>query len=326
MYKIINEERIQTDYIAKRHYTQLKEYLEHTFKSSQSRFPYIVSFRHTGKDSTRMLEAGAAAKPHSILDKTIKEGAMTAEEAAYAPLVLLHGLTAYRERNDSDIQGLYAVVSDTKYVVRRRGQGEDLCSFIAGMTRLTWDEVHALEGMKKEDILELMKQPDSRYYAANYAMDYIAGDYDLHDLLKLTSHIHPVPSDGDEEIQARNELNSIFMTGTKDSIKGLKAVKNLHFPVQHGPQYNYIAYMYNAEPTQQLVKKVAAADFPIAVLNTRSNQIVWTEIDNIDDLKRYYETNYAVMKYSWDTEYMNYIAERVGKSFEEYMRVKRSDS
>ncbi len=327
MSQVISEEKIKKEYIAKRHYDNLERYLLHTFQSSQSSFPYIVSFRHTGEYSVMMLNAGAAAKPHTILEKTIKEGAMTAEEAAYKPLTLLYGLTAHREEPGTAIMGLYAVTSDGKsYGCVDRKAEERLPAFIARMTGFSEEKVRALEGMEKTEILKMMKEEGSGYCAKQYAGKYVAGDYDLHDLLELIGKIHPVPSDSAEEFRAMNGLNAIFMTGRMDSFPmtaGL--IRNPYYPVQHGPQYNYIAHMYDKEPEKELVKKVAAADFPVAVLNTRSGEIIWTEIDNIGDLQKYYEANYAVMKSSWAGGFPDYIAERAGKSFEEYMKAKRGE-
>lgn len=325
MSQVISKEKIKKEYIAKRHYDNLENYLLHTFQSSQSSFPYIVSFRHTGEYSVMMLDAGAAAKPHTILEKTIKEGAMTAEEAAYKPLILLYGLTAHREKPDTEIQGLYAVNPDGRSYGRAdRENGEPLPSFIARMTGFSEKKVRALERMEKTEILKMMKEESSGYCARQYAGKYVAGDYDLHDLLEMTTQIHPVPSDSIDEFRAMNGLNAIFMTGRMDSFpKTDSLIRNPYYPVQHGPQYNYIAHMYDKEPEEKLAEKVASVDFPVAVLNTRSGEIIWTEIDNIGDLQKYYEANYAVMKNSWADGFPAYIAERAGKSFEEYMKKKR---
>lgn len=324
MSKTIQEDVIQKEYIAKRHYENLKSYLERTFVSSQSSFPYIVSFRHTGAYSVMMLDAGAAAKPHTILKKTIKEGAITEAEALYSPLTLLYGLTAYREKDDAEILGMYAVSGDGRsYEIIGRYDGEALSTFISRITGFSEEAVIALEETDRETILAMMKDKRSEYCAARYAARYVAGDYDLHDLLGLYPQIHPVPSDSDEEFRAMNDLNAIFTTGKRyDLSSGNLFVQKPYYPVQHGPQYNYIAHMFSKEPKEKLLKKVAAADFPVAVLNVRSGEIVWTEIDCIEDLQKYYEANYAVMKNSWGDDFPAYIAERAGKSFEAYMKTK----
>lgn len=324
MSKVISEEKVKKEYIAERHYGNLKSCLERTFVSSQSSFPYIVSFRHTGEYSTMMLNAGAAAKPHTILKKTIKEGAMTAEEAKYRPLTLLYGLTAHREKNDTDIIGMYSVAEDGRsYEIIARNGSESLPEFISRITGFSLEKVRALETMDKKAILAMMKDKSSEYYAGRYAATYVAGDYDLHDLLGLYPQIHPVPSDSGEEFQAMNDLNAIFMTGKEyDFSKGKLFVQKPYYPVQHGPQYNYIAHMYSKEPKETLLQKVAAADFPVAVLNARSGEIVWTEIDCIEDLQKYYEANYAAIKNSWKDDFPGYITARAGKSFEEYVKAK----
>lgn len=324
MSAVINEEKIKKEYIAKRHYENLKKYLEHTFESSQSCFPYIVSFRHTGEYSVMMLDAGAAAKPHTILKKTIKEGAMTEEEAQYRPLTLLYGLTAYRESNDADIMGMYAVTGDGRsYEIIGRYGGESLSAFISRITGLSEEKIKLLETKDRETILTMMKDRSSEYCAERYAKRYVAGDYDLHDLLGIYPRIHPIPSDSDEEFRAMNDLNAIFMTGKRyDFSRGNLFVQKPYYPVQHGPQYNYIAHMFSKEPKEMLLQKVASADFPVAVLNARAGEIIWMEIDCMEDLQKYYEANYAVMKNSWGSDFPAYITARAGKSFEEYMKAK----
>lgn len=325
MSRTIDEKMIQKEYIAPKHYENLKTYLEHTFESSQSSFPYIVSFRHTEEYSVLMLEAGAAAKPHTILKKTIKERTMTEEEAQYRPLTLLYGLTADRENEGADIQGMYVVSEDGRsYDIIKRRSKESLPVFISRITGLSEEKVRRLETEDKETILTMMRDKSSEYCAERYAQRYVAGDYDLHDLLGLYPQIHPIPSDSDEEFRAMNDLNAIFMTGERYDISGGNLfVQKPYYPVQHGPQYNYIAHMFNKEPEKKLLQKVASVDFPVAVLNARAGEIIWTEIDCMEDLQRYYEANYAVMKNSWGSDFPAYITARAGKSFEEYMKAKR---
>lgn len=283
MSRTIDEKMIQKEYIAPRHYENLKTYLEHTFESSQSSFPYIVSFRHTEEYSVLMLEAGAAAKPHTILKKTIKERTMTEEEAQYRPLTLLYGLTADRENEGADIQGMYVVSKDGRsYDIIKRRSKESLPVFISRITGLSEEKVRRLETKDKETILTMMRDKSSEYCAERYAQRYVAGDYDLHDLLGIYPQIHPIPSDSDEEFRAMNDLNAIFMTGERYDISGGNLfVQKPYYPVQHGPQYNYIAHMFNKEPEKKLLQKVASVDFPA------------------------------------------YITARAGKSFEEYMKAKR---
>ena len=90
-------------------------------------------------------------------------------------------------------------------------------------------------------------------------------------------------------------------------------------PVQHGPQYNYIAHMYNEEKNEKLVEGVAKASMPVLMVNVKQDNVEWVEIETLEELQKYYEENFANMKYSWKDGFEKYIEDRQGKSFTDYM-------
>ncbi len=319
----ITADKIKKEYIAPVHYTNLMKYLIHSINSSQVSFPYIVSFRKTGSYSVRMLEAGAAAKPHSILDKTIKEGSITDEEKNCRPLVLLYGLVASREEIDGKhigpINGLYKV-SDSKDTINIfRREGRTLPEFVSAVTGISLEDLAALDTKEKEEILTEMDKDDSKFSAKHYAQKYIAGDYDIHDLLDKVTQVHPVSSDSPDEFRALNDLNAIMTKGEHYSGNGTQFIMNAYYPIQHGSQYNYVAHMLDKERSKEIVMAVANASFPILMLNIVQNKIEWLEIKTLEDLKNYYDHHYAHIKNTWDPDFAEYVAKRQSKSIAEFI-------
>lgn len=322
----ITEDAITEKYIAKIHFDRLKAYLTRVVSTSQTGFPYVVSIRCTGKYSVTMLNAGAGAKPHSVLGKTIKPGTITAEEAAYAPLVLLYGLVALRkDGNTGDITGIYQPGLGIDHFSRENH--ETLTSFISRVTGISEEKVRELEGKEEQEISRLMSEDTEQndYNVKKYANRYMSGDYDLHDLIGKIGRIGPIPSDSQEEFRALNTLNQIMM-GIGEELPWDHLVHNPYYPVQHGPQYNYIAHMYAREPEDILVGCVARAAFPVLMITTMDNKIQWKEVIDLDGLKEYYELFGIEMKESWGQDLSEYIARRQDKSFNAYMEGKHKES
>lgn len=321
----ITADEIKKEYIAPVHYTNLMKYLIHSINSSQAGFPYIVSFRKTGSYSVLMLEAGAAAKPHSILEKTIKEGSITDEEKNCKALLLLYGLVASREeiggKRIGPIIGLYKASDskDTNNIFRR--EGRTLTEFVSAVTGISLDDLAALDTMDKKTILTEMAKDksESKFSAEHYAKRYIAGDYDIHDLLDKVTQVHPVPSDSLEEFRALNDLNAIMTKGKQYSGNETQFIMNPYYPIQHGSQYNYVAHMLDKERSREIVLAVAQASFPILMLNIVQDKIEWLEIKTLEDLKNYYDCHYAHIKSTWDPDFAEYVAKRQSKSIDEFI-------
>ena len=325
----VDADYIQTEYIALKHFEKLNGYLQSMMRiqkdsadSSRQRvvrvpsrsFPYVVSFRKTGKYSVLMLNEGAAAKPHSILDKTIKPGAINSEEEGCKQLLLLYGLVARRrtrsgtssqdpkdanDKESKEIDALYCTPDESERIsVLERGS-DSLLKFVSKATDISEDNLGRLNSMSNEDILKSMVDKTSDYYAGKYANKYIAGDYDIHDLVSKIEQPHPVVSESEEEFMALNDLNSLMMTGEHYRGSERKFILNPFYPIQHGSQYNYVAHMWNVEPNEEIVSKVALPDLPILMLRVRGTKIEWLEIDDIDSLNQYYSANSIKVKEAW---------------------------
>lgn len=345
---------IQEEYIAKKHYEKLNSYLQGMLKTmpangtdnSEQRvvrdpnksFPYIVSFRKTGKYSVLMLNCGAAAKPHDILDKTIKETSINSEEKRCIQLLLLYGLVARRravsnaksEEGQSlagagnpnelkEIDALYLAPDKETRAIGTCERGNDsLIKFIARATNISEERlIEVGETMKEDEILRNMADPESDLYAGNYAGQYIAGDYDIHDLISKITQPHPVSEGSAEEIEALNHLNQVMMQGEWGERNGDMFIKEPRNPIQHGSQYNYIAHMCNEEPHAKIVESVAMASLPVLMLNFKDINIEWVEIKTLNALRKYYDDNFVNMKNTWKEDFPAYIVARQCRNVDE---------
>ena len=144
-----------------------------------------------------------------------------------------------------------------------------------------------------------MVDKTSDFYAGKYAAKYIAGDYDIHDLVSKITQPHPVVSESEEEFMALNDLNSLMMTGEHYKGSERKFILDPFYPIQHGSQYNYVAHMWNVEPNEKIVSKVALPNLPILMLRGRGTKIEWLEIDDVDSLNQYYAANSIKVKEAW---------------------------
>lgn len=338
---------IQKEYIAPIHYEKLNSYLQSMLKTIPANamdksvqrvvrdpnksFPYIVSFRKTGKYSVLMLNCGAAAKPHDILDKTIKETSINSVEKGCKQLLLLYGLVARRRAVSNtgsgnsnelkEIDALYLAPDKATGAIGTCERGNDnLIKFIAKATGISEKRLLEVGEMSEDNILKSMADPESDLYAGNYAGQYIAGDYDIHDLISKITQPHPVPEGSVEEIEALNHLNQVMMQGEWGRPKGDMFIKEPRNPIQHGSQYNYVAHMCNEEPDAKIVESVAMAALPVLMLNFKDINIEWVEIETLDDLRKYYDDNFVNMKNTWKEDFPAYIVARQCRKVNELHR------
>lgn len=91
-------ERVKASYILSRDIAAIE--------SVAKRENVILSFREAGEATLAKLQAGAAPKPHSIGDKSMKKKEFEKAGESDSPFVpLLSGLVPYR--NKEEIEGLY---------------------------------------------------------------------------------------------------------------------------------------------------------------------------------------------------------------------------
>lgn len=332
--RYLSDDEVKENYFATKHFENMKNRLY-----SKEKFHFAVSFRPAGPYSVLMLEAGAGAKPHTILGKTIKDGTIEPDERACPQLMLLYGLVAHRKNGlTGPIDGLYQITdSGEGYKVYERGS-RSLIQFISDVTNIdvsdleknfndknkVWEDMSS----KKGDLWKKIKE---------YAQNYIAGDYDMHDLIGLEGRPTPIPSSSFDEKKAMYDLISTMVKGKTYHISDPGRIEEkkmyLYYPVQHGPSYNYIAQMYDKEPTEAILAQVAEMSLPVLMINPKpvkdkdlkisnfnpNKTNYWLEISTVNELKEYYDKYGVNIKYSWN-DFHKYILARKDKSFNEYMK------
>lgn len=302
------EERIKKSFLTPEHFEAVSKMVLQTTNPNQKKLNIIISFREAGEHTLAMLKAGAGAKPHSILAKSIKEGTLSEKDKAADGMDKLYGLVPTRD--EQGVNGLY---------LTSRGKAKFL-EEENPVYELAEENGHPVL-RAKADINQFI-QTVTRI--EDFAKYFITGDYDVHDLISLTSQRHPVVSGSPEETEFMIRLNDAMRgkdvwSTVKGSIKDIHDWKPDEYDlIQHGPQYNYIAYTYNNEKNEKIVEKVARIDTPVAVCSPSG----WEIKDTPEELVQYYKDHSIKVKELWQLseEGEAYIRQRSGKSFNEFMR------
>ncbi|WP_261640972.1 hypothetical protein [Erwinia mallotivora] len=265
--------KVKKEFILEKHIKPLEE------ASLKSNF--AVSFRKAGKPTLDCLKDGAGAKPHSILEKTIKESSLKkyysenySEVAAKIKNANIEGLVGHWD-NEKGLVGLYLTTNE-----------EIESELIAVGEHVVYPiDMSSLEGSLAN--LKRVKNWKSRCYT---------GDYDTHDVIIFNGAGRPrkVLSDSLEEQSVIKILN--------DAVEKVDAprrhISHTHRVIQHGPQVNYPSHMIEFERAENkpLVPAVAnPGEFPIMMLDRGK----WILIENKDELAEYYKNVGAVIKDGW---------------------------
>lgn len=235
-----------------------------------------ISFRSAGNDTLRCLERGAGAKPHKILDKSLKRknpenpsdedkennaivdaffNGFSSDDKKDAENLLM-GLVGHwnkREAGGTEVDGLF-LTELGKEELSRSGLK------IAGADTPTPYLLLADAEQKKALMKFFMDLPGSEMYKLyRFSRLFFSGDYDTHDLLQVNS---PVASSSDMmllESLRRDMLGCRIAYLTKwygmtqadiDEEKKKERekdgiIESDYCRIQHGPQFNYTAQMAN---------------------------------------------------------------------------------
>lgn len=256
----------------------------------------IVAFRAAGRYSLDKLTFGAAPKPHTILDKTVKPaelglnneniflfsqtGALRIDDEAKVKN-LLCGLVGRRKSTadgESELIGVYlssagaAEFADCGIPVRTVGQ-----------TRQGYIEFDSPEELFSWILSIFINEPAGDYSKLRY---FITGDYDMHEILIAESDgkaVH-MPSDSQTELRLLCGLSEAAMSGIMErtGAAGISADGNFlpeeFSPIQHGAQDNYVEHSLIKEQDHRIVEGVALPSLDIAIYNGIDDS--WTLINN----------------------------------------------
>lgn len=228
-----------------------------------------LSIRETGEASVACLKKGAGAKPHSILDKTIKSKAAgdagdrymkTLSDSGDTKKSYVRGLVGHWTAA-GEIDGLY--LTDVGKRVLKKINGLTILEE-NGKSYVHITEKDEFEKMRtkalKNQLNELNEPGINPSEKEDRLSDYLfyrlfySGDYDIHDILQDKQ---VVPSKLDTELL--EDIQSKLVTGRRERLEQeLKAYvsdgKKLndllgaensadYQRIQHGAQFNYIAQM-----------------------------------------------------------------------------------
>ena len=309
---------------------------------------HFFSVRPAGVDTLNKLGQGAAPKPHSILEKSIKTG-------EYDFLYYLwhnpanQDLAVYEQEAKDTLSGLVPYREDFSFTYEEDGkQKNGKVRVIRGLYLSSVGQTHfqslpafSVSQDKKNrayvvfdtstDLLDWVHQIRSTAGPQeNFATWFITGDYDLHDLVEqVGSSINPFVSDSGDEATALSQLGNI-LAGKIAGSPVLTFTPDEWSLIQHGPQYNYIANTFDKEKEHEIVGKVADLSLEIALYDGKD----WVIIENdpndknafdkqSGELKNYYEDHHAKLKWTWDRSNPsaeNYIKNISGKKLADIIR------
>lgn len=294
---------IITDYIAKGD----KAVIEKWCKQNN----VCISFRQAGEHTLKCLERGAGAKPHSILEKTIKnmedtkvcgffEGFPDQKQAKK----LLTGMVGHW--GSKKVTGVYLTKAGEEVFAAdkwEKGENENGRCYLKLET--------AEEKQKLSEFFTKIEQdPKGLYY---FSRLFFSGDYDIHDLLQAGEIVPSV-----RDMQLLKDLQEKLVKGRKEQLKGLCTEEDFNEEapedyqrVQHGAQHNYIAQMVNenAQLLQSgkctmarlnyIVYTVANMSLPILMCDG-SKEAMWSIIDTKEELQAFYKGKGLQMKNTWE--------------------------
>ncbi len=291
-----------------------------------------ISFREAGTATIRCLQSGAGAKPHTILDKTIKNPAE--KEAVRRFLNMfpedmrsnIEGLVGHWIGNQ-EIDGIYLTANGKEYFEKDFQLG-----YKNEMPYLMIDE-NTPEKLK-ERYDELVQEKDKPY---DFMRLFYTGDYDAHDLLQCDKPVVSADSDKPGAVSGgdaghllslqtalyNNRIDYIDQSGVvcrENKIETLETAdekKKTDFHsyrhVQHGPQCNYIAQMKNdnhaikdailkknfdtknVEKINLISNLVAAMSHPVVCCDKGD----WGILRETKDIVRFYEKKGITVKPAW---------------------------
>lgn len=247
---------------------------------------FAISFRPAGEATLRCLAAGAPAKGHDILEKTIKPSSIAAaypecaaDLAAQFRQVGIEGYVAHwgkRGTGDAGIKGLYMAPD----VVARAPK---LALHLQKTNDGHW--IYPIDVANLEGSLTLLKSTEGWQSLP------FTGDYDAHDLIGFTGRAALMPSDSQEEARAFAAINTAV--AACDSSRPVDRPHQML--IQHGPQMSYVAHMRDREKGRSLNSAVARPSFPVAMCDRGR----WSLIYSADRLATFYAQRGLQLKASW---------------------------
>lgn len=235
-----------------------------------------ISVRESGEDTLNALEAGAAAKGHNILEKTIKRRSL--QSMYQSPRVVDDMLIGAAKSGFLGRVGRWSA-SGVNGIYAHNNISDDDMKFDVDIN----DPINH----------ELVKEWIKRKLITPYT-----GDYDLHDIILFKDGRGRVPDAGEKDESAIiNRINRLV-----SEVDPARPYENKFMNVvRHGPQVNYVPYMWRYELDKVKSDKgylgvvAKPGPFPIAMVYRGK----WSIVENQNDLFEFYNQSNTPLPMHW---------------------------
>lgn len=238
-----------------------------------------ISVRESGSDTLKSLAEGAAAKGHNILDKTIKRNS-------------LQKIYQTQESLDSAIAGVEKC-GFKGWVGRWSNSG---ITGVFAHNNITDSDLAYAVNVHNPIEHELFDEWVKRKTITPYT-----GDYDLHDIICFKGNAGSIPvAGGAEENGIIDSINS--GVSAVDPVRPFER-RSMHV-VRHGPQVNYVPYMWDYERLQVKKNKgylgvvAKPGPFPIAMVFKGR----WYIFETQQELFSFYNKTNTLLPTHWANE------------------------
>lgn len=238
-----------------------------------------MSVRESGSHTINALGAGAAAKGHNILEKTIKRSSLT---------------------------GVYGEQAAT---MLQWAESSGFAGRVGNWGKVGLQGVHARNNVSFEDTTyNINLQCPTEHELVDSWIKFkivtpYTGDYDMHDIIRFSGGQGHVPASGsDAEAEVKDLIN--LGVSASDPARSFDDVSmNV---VRHGPQVNFVSYMWENEfekvkaDNGYLGAVARPGPFPIAMVH----QGRWSILENSNELFEFYASTNTVVPEHWAQEFV----------------------
>lgn len=256
---------------------------------------FAISFRVAGEATIKQLNAGAGAKGHKILEKSIKQGSLSKIDDVNLRTVVNSKLDKDKIEQAIEVYLSRKYFSGMKGLVAHWKQNDDKTVSIIGLYLTALGKTYfeskeqKIEYINGCPIVMFSKNQESVFKDMQARQDwhsfFYTGDYDMHDMLDYaTQKPNTVLADSKRE-------NGIIATLNKK----IGIVDENYKRVQHGPQYNYIQHNFIKERGASTIEAVAMMSLPVAMCD----QGEWSILKKKEDLLKWYADKNVNIKAIW---------------------------
>lgn len=245
-----------------------------------------VSIRQTGKASLTRLRQHGATKPHSILDKSLKEKTAAQYATAlklktknknYLNAILTHfnlspDMEGFVPHNTNGIiDGFYITPNAREICLKNR--------ILKPYVNANYLKIIGCSLLTGKQNVKTRKKIDMQ---VDWHTFFITGDYDSHDIVKFKGSrkkaVGKIPKAGDMDNPVHGDVKML------DQMNQNLNYSNVMKRYQHGAQVNYEEFAKSKG--EKIIEALLFPDLPVALCDRG----IWSIIRNVDELQEWYDT------------------------------------